>query len=73
MDRPRKAIAELVREAQGRGEVPSELDPDSVARVVIALFQGFVLQQAWYERVDVAAYLETVETMFDALLIERPV
>jgi AcrR family transcriptional regulator len=73
VDRPRRAIAELVREAQERGEVPSELDPDAVARVVIALFQGFVLQQAWYERVDVAAYLETVETMFDALLIERPV
>jgi hypothetical protein len=35
---------------------------------MIALFQGFVLQQAWNERVDVAAYLETAEAVLDALL-----
>jgi AcrR family transcriptional regulator len=70
VDRPRIAIAELVREAQERDELPRRLDPDSVARVVVALFQGFVLQQAWDERVDVAAYLETVEAVFDALLAE---
>jgi AcrR family transcriptional regulator len=68
VDRPRLAIAQLVREAQQRGELAGELDPDSVARVMIALFQGFVLQQAWNERVDVAAYLETAEAVLDALL-----
>jgi hypothetical protein len=45
----------------------ADLDPDSVARIVTALFQGFVLQQAWDEGVDIAGYLQTVEAIFDAL------
>ncbi|HEV3230455.1 MAG TPA: TetR/AcrR family transcriptional regulator, partial [Solirubrobacteraceae bacterium] len=68
VDRPRMAIAQLVRAAQERGELAGELDPDAVARVMIALFQGFVLQQAWDERVDVAAYLEAAEAVLDALV-----
>jgi TetR/AcrR family transcriptional regulator, transcriptional repressor of aconitase len=71
VDRPREAIAQLVREGQERDELAPGLDPDAVARVMIALFQGFVLQQAWDERVDVAAYLETLETVVDALVAER--
>jgi AcrR family transcriptional regulator len=71
VNRPRKVIAELVREAQERDELAPGLDPDSVARVMTALFQGFILQQAWDERADVVAYLETVEAFFDALLTER--
>ena len=34
---------------------------------MLALFQGFILQQAWDERVDVDAFLDTVETLVDAL------
>jgi AcrR family transcriptional regulator len=71
IDRPREVIAGLVHEAQRRGELGPGLDPDAVGRVMVALFQGFVLQQAWDERADVAAYLETVEAMVDALLTER--
>jgi AcrR family transcriptional regulator len=70
-DRPRALIGELVREAQQRGEMASDLDPDSVGRMMTALFQGFILQQAWDEHADVAAYLETVEAFVDALLTER--
>jgi AcrR family transcriptional regulator len=68
VDGPRVAIASLVREAQELGELRRDLDPDSVARVVTALFQGLVLQQAWDEDVDVAAYFETVEAIFEALV-----
>jgi AcrR family transcriptional regulator len=69
-DRQRAEIAKLVREAQERGELAPGLDPDAVSRVMTALFQGFVLQQAWDASADVAAYLETVEAMVDALLAE---
>jgi hypothetical protein len=70
VDRPRAAIVALVREAQDRGELRADLDPDSVARIVIALFQGFVLQQAWDESIDIAGYFQTVEAIFDALVPE---
>jgi AcrR family transcriptional regulator len=66
--RPRAVMAQLVREAQERGELAQELDPDSVARVMLALFQGFILQQAWEPRADVAGYLEAVEAWLEALL-----
>jgi len=71
IDRGRIVTAQLVREAQERGEFAPGLDPDSVARVMLAMFQGFILQQAWDERADVAAYLETAEAFVDALLTER--
>jgi AcrR family transcriptional regulator len=67
IDRSREVMALLVREAQDRGELPRELDADSLARALLALFQGFILQQAWDERVDVDAFLGTVETLVDAL------
>jgi AcrR family transcriptional regulator len=67
IDRGREVTALLIREAQERGELPPELDPDSMARVMLALFQGLILQQAWDERVDVAAYFETVDAFVDAL------
>ena len=70
IDRPREAIAALVRESQERGELSGELDADSFARAMIALFQGFVLQQAWDERVDVEAYVATLEAIVDAVTRE---
>jgi AcrR family transcriptional regulator len=71
IDRGREVTALLIREAQERGELRRELDPDSTARAMLALFQGFILQQAWDERVDVAAYLETVEAFVDSLVPEQ--
>ena len=68
---PRVAMAQMVREAQEAGELADDIDPDSFARAMLALFQGFILQQAWEPDADVAAYLETAEAMVDALLPAR--
>ncbi len=71
VDRPRDLMADLVRDAQARGELDDSLDPEGVARVFQAMFHGFVLQQAWDPKADVATYLETVEAVADALFPER--
>jgi AcrR family transcriptional regulator len=68
VDEPRALLAGLVREAQGRGELPSNLDPDAVARVVLSIFFGFVLQQAWDRRVELEPYLEVMEAGLEAML-----
>lgn len=39
-------FAEIVREGQARGEIPARLDPDSVARVCVALCLGLEVQKA---------------------------
>jgi AcrR family transcriptional regulator len=70
-ERQIEEVAKLAREAQERGELDESLVPNGVARVMTALFQGFVLQQAWDERADVATYFETVEAMVDALAPAR--
>jgi TetR/AcrR family transcriptional regulator, transcriptional repressor of aconitase len=68
VDEPRALLAGLVHEAQGRGELPSNLDPDAVARVVLSIFFGFVLQQAWDRRVELEPYLEVMEAGLKAML-----
>jgi AcrR family transcriptional regulator len=67
IDEPRAMLAELIVEAQRRGELPPHLAPDALARAMIALFQGFVLQQAWDDRADVASYMEVIETLLHGM------
>jgi AcrR family transcriptional regulator len=70
VDEPRALVASVVREAQERGEFPRSLDPDGVARLVLSLFFGFVLQQAWDPRANLDAYLEVIEAGLSGLLLQ---
>lgn len=67
VDEPRKLLSEMVRSAQLRGDLPTHLDPDALARIMIALFHGFILQQAWDEQVDIEPYIATIQAVFQAL------
>jgi AcrR family transcriptional regulator len=55
VDAPRAMLAEMIRQARTRGELAEGLDDDAMARLLIACFQGLVLQQAWDARVDARA------------------
>lgn len=65
---PLRLLTELVKSAQRRGELPKGLDPEGAARVAIALFQGFVLQQAWDPKVSIAPYQAALAQMLAALV-----
>jgi AcrR family transcriptional regulator len=67
VDEPRAMFAEVVRQAQRRGEVPSNVDPDAVARTMIALFHGFILQQAWDPSTAIEPYVAVIEAAINAL------
>jgi AcrR family transcriptional regulator len=69
VDAPRALLAATMREAKHRGELPAGLDVDAAARLLIAMFQGLVLQLAWDDTVDVAA----CATAAKALLLNRRV
>ena len=60
LDEPIGILAGLIRRGQSDGSVPAGVDPDSVARVCAAIFQGLVLQQAWDPEVDIDGYIEAV-------------
>jgi AcrR family transcriptional regulator len=68
VDQPRALLADTIRRAQARGQISARLDPNTAARMAIALFQGFVLQQAWDPKVRVEPFLEAVEATLKALV-----
>ncbi len=68
IDEPRALLAEIITSLQAHGELSPQLAPDALARVMIALFQGFILQQAWDPKVETQPYMEVVEALFGSLL-----
>lgn len=57
--RQREALSLSLLRTQQSGELRSDLDPDSLSRVMLALLQGFILQQAWEPELDSAKFFET--------------
>jgi TetR/AcrR family transcriptional regulator, transcriptional repressor of aconitase len=55
-------VAELLR----RSGTPVD-DPDGLARVLIAIYQGLQLQTAWDETVDNGSYVAAVAALLDGL------
>jgi AcrR family transcriptional regulator len=56
IDEPRATVAELLDQA-------GEPNPDGLARVLIAIYQGLQLQTAWDDKVDNAAYVDAVQEL----------
>jgi hypothetical protein len=46
VDEPRKILTGLLHQARYRGDFSPSSDPEAMARVMIALFQGLVVQLA---------------------------
>jgi len=66
VNQPLELLSRAIGKAQGDGHLRKEIDSNTAARVLIALFHGFVLQQAWDEHADVAAFTKAVQAMVDA-------
>jgi AcrR family transcriptional regulator len=61
--RPIAAIADLVLRGQRLGLIVQDLDPHSFARILVAMFQGLVLQRLWGEPFDAVAALRTLDIL----------
>jgi AcrR family transcriptional regulator len=64
----REAIIRLVERGQRTGQIRPEIDPASVARTLIAIFQGLVLHITWGETVDLRGCGQVIHDMIGALL-----
>jgi AcrR family transcriptional regulator len=73
INQPLELLSHAIAKAQADGKVRGEIDPDAAARVLIAVFHGFILQQAWDERTDVVAFAKAARSMAEAYLSPRPV
>jgi TetR/AcrR family transcriptional regulator, repressor for uid operon len=56
-------VTKIVLEAQERGEINPRLDPDAVARVMMAFWDGLVLQKTLDPQVDVWKYVAVMKAM----------
>lgn len=68
MDSPRQNAATRVRSAQHKGELPTDLDPDALARIFIAIYQGLALQTVLDDDLDHDAFVRTLESLLDKVM-----
>jgi AcrR family transcriptional regulator len=63
-ERVRRSIADALRRGQAAGAVPT-VDPESGARVLIALLHGFLLQRVAFGLTDTAGFNDAVRGLLD--------
>jgi AcrR family transcriptional regulator len=66
----RSALVRVIRRGQKQGMFRKKLDAAAVARVLIAIFQGFVLQAAWEPGQDLESCFAMIEELVPKLLLE---
>ena len=64
---PKKALGKLIEALKSSGELPAEVDSAAMARVMIALFEGFVLQKCREPELDVDGYSNAVRFIWSRL------
>jgi AcrR family transcriptional regulator len=57
-------IEKLVLRAQARGEMNPNLSPEAIARVMIAVYHGFLTQKIIEPELDVWGYAEVLRSLF---------
>jgi AcrR family transcriptional regulator len=58
-------LSPMIRGAQREGRWPRHLDPQSAARVMVAVLQGISLQLAWDDSIDIAGFAAALRIMID--------
>ncbi len=64
----RREIVGLINRGQAAGQFRPDVDPEGVARVLVATFQGLTLQVAWGDKVDFDAIGRLMRNMIRGAL-----
>jgi len=64
----RGRLTARLRRARRDGHLSRDVDVDALSRVMLALLQGFILQQAWEPQLDAKAYFETAGALLGSAL-----
>ncbi len=68
----REPLMNVISAAQDRGEIDAALNPESIARVMQALYQGFVTQRLVEPGIDVVAYAQVLRALFSGTFWTGP-
>ncbi|MFB8002604.1 TetR/AcrR family transcriptional regulator [Nocardia sp. NPDC056000] len=58
---------DAIRAAQAEGVITAAADADGITRLVLAIIQGFILQQAWEPDIDIESYRRAADLVVGAL------
>lgn len=61
---PKKMLRKLIDGLKAAGDIPAGLDSEAMARAMIALFEGFVLQKCREPDLDVGEYIRVVRFLW---------
>lgn len=64
----RTVALDYVTAAQETGTLPPHISPDSLTRILLAIIQGFILQQAWEPEIDADSYRQTAAALLEVLM-----
>ena len=64
----RVVLAKYLGKAKRSGQLHPEVDVDSLSRVLLALLQGLILQQAWEPDLNVEGYFSTAGSLIENVL-----
>ena len=68
LDGPRAAIANLTHRANQKSGFPAPLNPDAIARTIIAMYHGFVIQMLWDSETPHGDMMEAFDLVIDTLI-----
>lgn len=64
----RRLLAGLIERAKRQDLLDPAVDTEAMTRIYLALFQGFLIQQAWQPDLDVAPYLQQLHFIIDSTM-----
>jgi hypothetical protein len=71
VEQPVARISVLVERAQKGGCLVASAEPEALARAMVALFHGFVLQKLWDPALGTTPYLAVLDAIIDGLLASK--
>lgn len=66
VDQPLELLSKAISGAQADGRLNKDIDSDAAARILIAMFHGLILQQAWDDRTDVESFAKAAQSIIGA-------
>lgn len=67
----KEALTKIIRNAQKQGEVNPGLDPDGVARVLVSMWHGMVLQRSLEPEADIPAYVAALKAFYSGTFWQK--
>jgi AcrR family transcriptional regulator len=73
INQPLELLSQAIAKAQSEAKLRKDIDAEAAGRVLIALFHGFILQQAWEDRADVAAFARAALSIAQVYFSPHPI